>query len=90
MKTKSLPTPRFSAALRDHSAANDLSNQTLWRRLAGQWPAATALLWNNPDLLALWLQDALEASGVVVDQELLDKVQQEINRGKGTESTTTQ
>ena len=90
MKSLSIPTPRFSAALRDHPAANDLTSATLVRRLAGQWPQATALLWNNPDLLALWLQDALDAAGVVVDQELLDRLQQEIKRGKGTENTTTQ
>ena len=88
MKSLSIPTPRFSAALRDHPAANDLTSATLVRRLAGQWPQATAILWNNPDLLAAWLQDALNATGIAVSQELLDSLVREINREKGTETTT--
>jgi hypothetical protein len=69
-----LDTPQFTRALRQHPAAKALTSATLMRRLAGNWPAGTALLWNNPDLLAAWLCDAFDASGIQVDQELFDSL----------------
>ncbi len=84
MAAQTLPTPRFSGALRQHPAAELLSQQTLHRTLAGSWPGRVQLLWQYPDLLALFLHDALDAAHVQVRDELFDEILAAIQQQKGT------